>query len=60
MVFFFYAMNLLIFSNNSDNYGLNSVGGFEGLAVENAGVGKLSSPITKGTLLCLGHESGKF
>ena len=34
MVIFFPAMNLLIFSDNSENYGLKSVGGSEGIALE--------------------------
>ena len=37
MVIFFRAMNLLIFSDSSDNYGLKSVGGSEGIALEIVG-----------------------
>jgi len=34
IVIFLHAMNLLIFSDSSDNYGLKSVGGSDGIALE--------------------------
>ena len=37
MVVLFHAMNLLIFSDSSDHYGLKSVGGSEGIALRIVG-----------------------
>jgi hypothetical protein len=41
-------------------YRLKSAGRPETLPIGNARVGRLSSSITEGTFLCLGHESKKF
>jgi hypothetical protein len=38
MVIFFYSMNLQIFSDSSENYGLKSVGGSGGIALEVVGL----------------------
>ena len=45
MAIFFHAMNHLIFSDGSDDYGLKSVGGFEGIALAITGVGRLGPRI---------------
>ena len=37
MAIFFHAMNLLIFNDSSDHYGLKSVGRSEGIALEIVG-----------------------